>query len=244
MQLERLLGRLAILWANVLTGCVHASPPVPTSPEQLTVMVEPTTSTEACCGVVVAPTFVVTAAHCLREQSAHWVKLRDSRAGIVEARLASIDTGTDLALLRTRRDFSNSAELRNGRLDPSEPLSSVHSTSNSEASDSGTGQQKLRRVPTRVVDPNWLNWMLIDLPLRQGSSGSGVWDNQGRLAGIVLRRRNSLVEVASTSQIETLVAVSGAAGARGPGVVDDPSPVDSSMFPLTPYDVAAQILLH
>lgn len=247
MHLERLLGALAMLSASVcaLTGCMHASALPVTSPEQLTVVVEPTAGTEACCGVIVAPMFVVTAAHCLRAQPARWLRLRDSSAGVLEARLASIDTGTDLALLRTRRDLSSSAQLRDGRLDPSEPLSSVHPSSDRFSTDNTRGQ-KLRRVSTRIVDPDWLHWMLIDLPLRQGTSGSGIWDRAGRLTGIVLRRRNGLVEVAPTAQIEELVALSGVGAPRRPAETHaptDPS-VGLSEFPLTPNDLAAQILMR
>ncbi len=188
------------LVAGLLTGCAHALVAGPSSPERLTVTLAGVESKEGCCGVVVGPSLVITAAHCLVGEQHESVRLKNSDAEEFEGSLASSDPGSDLVLLKTEHRFAASAVLRSGPIGELEPLSSVR-----------MGRQvSPRRESARVIDSNWFYWMLLDLKVQRGASGSGIWDARGRLAGIVLRRRNGMTEVARAVQVAGLVSLAGA----------------------------------
>lgn len=142
---------------------------------------------------------IICTAHDLK--AGHEVRVIGWEGRELNGRVVRIDWKRDLAMIRTDEPFSNAVSLQNGRylLQNGDALFAVTCPNNG---DSGIQPGILDGPPRRVQGlPLWQVLMHIE----HGSSGSPVFDDQGRLAAIVKGRYRGTDSVGFLIPFETLL---------------------------------------
>lgn len=144
-------------------------------------------------GMIICTAHDLTAGHAVR------VVGRDGRE--IDGRVIHIDWEKDLAMIRTDAPFEHAVSLKNGRylLQNGDALFAVTCPIRG---DSGIQSGYLDGPPRRVQGlPLWQ----VRMHIEHGSSGSPVFDNQGRLAAIVKGRYRGTDSVGFLIPFETLL---------------------------------------
>lgn len=143
--------------------------------------------------------FIICTAHDLK--AGHEVRVIGREGREINGRVVRIDWKRDLAMIRTDESIGNAVPLQNGRylLQNGDALFAVTCPING---DSGIQPGFLDGPPRRVQGlPLWQVLMHIE----HGSSGSPVFDSQGRLAAIVKGRYRGTDSVGFLIPFETLL---------------------------------------
>lgn len=131
-----------------------------------------------CTGVVVSPTTILTAHHCINQSTGiQWVT--DYFGNTYSAKVIKKDKVYDLALLQVYTPFDRTAKIGD------EPLiaSKVYSVHSGLALDFTYGEGVVNNV-IRYEDTDPVPFILHSILISQGASGSGLFNEKGELVGI------------------------------------------------------------
>lgn len=148
-----------------------------------------------CSGVFISPNEVLTAGHCLSHSRGHqWVKLNDGNSYL--AVIEKVDVMKDLGLLKIPKLAAHEYVTFG---------SPVHVTDKICTVNSGDGYEKTYNegFVNNLIDEEDTNTLTIlhSATIFHGASGSGLFDNRGRLVGINVETIQSLVGAVDLTEI-------------------------------------------
>jgi serine protease Do len=152
-----------------------ASPPEQPGPDQ------PTTKAEALCSgfFISASGYLVTNDHCVKNETALKVTLKDGR--VLPGRLVGVDEATDLAVIKVEGQgftfigFADKARPRVG--DWAIAIGNPYGLS-------GTATAGIVSANAREIGSNFNDFIQIDTPINKGNSGGPTFDTAGRVIGV------------------------------------------------------------
>ena len=187
----------------------------PFSPRAAPAPDAPTTKAEALCSgfFITATGYLVTNNHCVRDQTALKVTLKDGRE--LTGRLVGADEPTDLAVIKVEGQnfpfisFADKARPRVG--DWAIAIGNPYGLS-------GSATAGIVSANAREIGANFNDFIQIDTPINRGNSGGPTFDTSGRVIGvntIIVSESGGAAGIGFAIPADTVERVSGQLIAHG-----------------------------
>lgn len=155
-----------------------------------------------CAAVAIGPHTLVTARHCVKRHKVAFATNQDWVANdwMGEAETTgAIDEANDLILLRTRETLANTVAIRTDALTAGDQVYSVHHGSLMPWS------FVVGTVANGDRTDGEIHMVQVDIAVSPGASGAGLFDRDGKLAGVLSERDSGFAYFAAGWKVRDLV---------------------------------------